>query len=167
MSKPKRNGKDAKHGSKREITRTAYQMPTKTESDANQTMSFAETYEINRENTLVSQAGLITAVFSFSTTALFTVWQVGLDELDAIPDVAIHIAMGVITFLLLLSMLFAVLALYQIIDTSKIKPDNIDVIKNNNNVMVRRIKASIRLFLWALAFVFLVAIVFGLCFYCC
>ena len=52
-----------------------------------------DSYELQREGTLITQAGLITAVFSFSTTALFTVWQVGLAELERIPDMWIHLCM--------------------------------------------------------------------------
>lgn len=71
-----------------------------------------DSYELQREGTLITQAGLITAVFSFSTTALFAVWQVGLAELERIPDMWIHLCMGFITFLLLLSMFAAVTCLH-------------------------------------------------------
>ena len=79
----------------------------------------AEQYELNRENTLVSQSGLTTAIFSFFSTALFTVWQIGIAELERVPDYQIHLSMGIITFFLLLSMLFSVLALFQVVNTRK------------------------------------------------
>ena len=124
-----------------------------------------EEYELNRENTLVSQAGLITAVFSFSTTALFTVWQIGLDELEKIPDAVIHVVMGVISIFLLLSMGSAVLALSKIINTSKTKDITIEYIKDNNNKMVCLIQKSIKLFLTALFVVFISAILIGAYYY--
>lgn len=122
-------------------------------------------YELNRENTLVSQSGLITAVFSFSTTALFTVWELGLNELERIPDYLIHLSIGIITFFLLLSMLFAVLALSKIINTQKTPKISIEYIKVNNNKMVTRIKISIAFFMIALLTVFVSAISLGIIYY--
>lgn len=122
-------------------------------------------YELNRENTLVSQSGLITAVFSFSTTALFTVWELGLNELERIPDYLIHLSIGIITFFLLLSMLFAVLALSKIINTQKTPKISVDYIKVNNNKMVVRIKISIAFFMIALLTVFVSAISLGMVYY--
>lgn len=122
-------------------------------------------YELNRENTLVSQSGLITAVFSFSTTALFTVWELGLNELERIPDYLIHLSLGIITFFLLLSMLFAVLALSKIINTQKTPKISIEYIKVNNNKMVTRIKISIAFFMIALLTVFVSAISLGIIYY--
>lgn len=122
-------------------------------------------YELNRENTLVSQSGLITAVFSFSTTALFTVWELGLNELERIPDYLIHLSIGIITFFLLLSMLFAVLALSKIINIQKTPKISIEYIKVNNNKMVTRIKISIAFFMIALLTVFVSAISLGIIYY--
>ena len=124
-----------------------------------------EQYELNRENTLVSQAGLITAVFSFSTTALFTVWELVLSELEQIPDYLVHLAIGTITFFLLLSMLFAVMALCKLINTNKKTKLTVEYIKKNNNKMVNCIKISILFFLIALMLVFLSAIAVGAYYY--
>ncbi len=124
-----------------------------------------EQYELNRENTLVSQSGLITAIFSFSTTALFTVWELGLNELERIPDYLIHLSIGIVTFFLLLSMLFSVLALAKIINTQKIQKISIEYIKANNNKMVVRIKISIIFFMIALFTVFVSAISLGIVYY--
>lgn len=123
-----------------------------------------EQYELNRENTLVSQSGLVTAIFSFSTTALFTVWELGINELEQIPDYLVHLSIGTITFFLLISMLFSVLALFQITNTKKQKI-SIDYIKNNNNRMVRLIKVSIIFFVIALFLVFASAILLGTYYY--
>lgn len=135
---------------------------TKTELYGKQSIS--DQYELNRENTLVSQAGLITAVFSFSTTALFTVWEIGIAELDRIPDWLVHVVIGIVTSPLLLSMLFSVLALFQIINTEK-KPISIKYIKVKNNRMVKLIKISIIFFILALLLVFVSAICLGIIYY--
>lgn len=122
-------------------------------------------YEVQREGTLITQAGLITAVFSFSTTALFTVWQVGLAELERIPDMWIHLCMGFITFFLLLSMLESVIGLLKAIKINIKKEVVISNIKDNNDKIAKHLKRAICLFIAAIAFVFIVAFVLGTIYY--
>lgn len=123
-------------------------------------------YELQRESTLVTQAGLVTAVFSFSTSALFTVWQVGLAELERIPDIWIHFCIGIITFFLLLSIWAAVKGLYLAINTDD-KSENISIsdIRKNNNAIVKNIKRAIVYFMIAISLVFLCAITLGVVYY--
>lgn len=124
-----------------------------------------DSYELQREGTLVTQAGLITAVFSFSTTALFTVWQIGLAELDRIPDMWIHLCMGIITFFLLLSMLEAVRGLYIAIYTNGKKEISTLKIQDNNNKIVRHLRKAIRFFMHSIIAVFIGAIFLGTKYY--
>ena len=69
-------------------------------------------YEQSRESSLVTQAGLQTAIFSISTGGLFSVWRIVLEYITWIPKKYVHLAIAVVTFFLLLSLLFAVLALF-------------------------------------------------------
>ena len=124
-----------------------------------------DSYELQREGTLITQAGLITAVFSFSTTALFAVWQVGLAELERIPDMWIHLCMGFITFFLLLSMLESVIGLLKAIKINIKKEVVISNIKDNNDKIAKHLKRAICLFIAAIAFVFIVAFVLGTIYY--
>ena len=124
-----------------------------------------DSYELQREGTLITQAGLITAVFSFSTTALFAVWQVGLAELERIPDMWVHLCMGFITFLLLLSMFAAVTCLHKAINTNRKKGLSISDIRKNNNSIVKRIKIAVYLFEFSMLSVFVCAIALGVKYY--
>lgn len=112
-----------------------------------------DTYELSRENSLVTQAGLQTAIFSISTGGLFSVWRMVLEYATWIPDYWVHFAVALVTFFLLLSLLFAVLALFLVTNTDKQKVSNA-YIKANNNRRVRRLKISVVFFLIAISLVF-------------
>ena len=119
--------------------------------------------ELLRESSLITQAGLATAAFSFSSTALFTVWRVGITTIKNVPKGVIHICIGIITSLLLFSMYFSINALLQ----SKYKNYREDYsrLKNSNDRRYENIRISI--ILWRIAFflVFLVIVFLFLTYY--
>ena len=118
-----------------------------------------ESYELSRESTLVTQAGLQTAIFSISTGGLFTVWRTVLEYATWIPDYWVHFAIALVTFFLLLSLLFAVLALFLATNTDKHKV-TYEFIKKNNNRRVKRLKISVIFFLIAIGLVFALVFTF-------
>ena len=121
-------------------------------------------YELTRESSLVTQAGLQTAVFSISTGALFTVWKTVLEYIKEIPPFWVHFAIGLVTFFLLLSLFFAVLALFLVIDTDK-KIATLALLKENNNRRVRRMKISLWCFFIAIGVVFISVFIYVPVFY--
>lgn len=128
-----------------------------------------EEYEIRREDTLVTQAGLMMAVFSFSTTALFTVWQVGLQYISRVPEWIMHLGIGIITSFLLVSILFSVLALFRPkrdFEHGNILADVGAIAKSNRNKAIM-IKLSIIFFIVALSLVFIEATLIATIYYLC
>ena len=121
-------------------------------------------YELSRESSLVTQAGLQTAIFSISTGGLFSVWRIVLEYVAWIPDCWVHFAVALVTFFLLLSLLFAVLALFLVTNTDKHIISN-EFLKKINNHRVRRLKTSVVFFLIAISLVFILVFTYIPVFY--
>ena len=119
--------------------------------------------EIKYEATLISQASFMAAAFAFSTTSLFAVWRMGIDNIKTIPNKYIHFDIGLITLFLLLSVFFSVKALMPS------KADNyredISIFKQANKKRSKCIKCAIRFWFIAAGLVFLSVIVFLCVFY--
>lgn len=123
-----------------------------------------ETYELSRENLLVTQAGLQTAIYSFSTSALFTAWRMLIDHFVQIPKRWVHFIVGLVTLFLLLSLLFSVTALFLTPNTRK-KEITYEIIKNNNNRRVIRLKTSLSFFFVAIFIAIIGSFIFGFIYY--
>lgn len=128
--------------------------------------------EFQREASLISQAGFMTAAFSFSTTALFSVWQIGLDYVDTVPKGIIHICVATITLFLLFCILFSVKALAQGKSARKSLEEEGDYktglthkLKESNNKRYKNIYRAIISWYTALAFVFLAIAFLALYYY--
>lgn len=119
--------------------------------------------EHNRENSLNTQAGFMTAAFSFSTTALFTVWQIGLNYIKSVPNNAIHLSVGIVTLFLLLSMLSSISALLHSRD--KTYHEQLASIIKSNDKKYKRIRRAIVFWYIALFFVFFSVIYVAYVFY--
>ncbi|WP_026395147.1 hypothetical protein [Acetobacterium malicum] len=71
---------------------------------------YALDLEIKREESLITQANQMTTAFSFSTAALYILFQIGLEHYNQLTKDYLLYAVALITFLLLLCLLFAFLA---------------------------------------------------------
>ena len=66
--------------------------------------------EMKREESLIAQANQMSTIFSFSTAALYILFQIGLEYYSKLSAVFLIIPVASITFFLLLSLLFSFLA---------------------------------------------------------
>ena len=119
-----------------------------------------ETYEISRESTLITQAGLQSALFSFLTSAVFTAWPMGIEYFTRIPKRWFHFLAGVVTFCLVLSLLGSVLALFFTPSTRK-KEITYEIIKKNNNCRVTLLKGSLAFFVISILIIIFASWIIG------
>jgi len=71
---------------------------------------YALEMEMKREESLIAQANQMATAFSFSTAALYILFQIGLEYYPSLSSTFLVIAIAPITYFLLLSLLFAFLA---------------------------------------------------------
>jgi len=117
--------------------------------------------ELQREFSLITQAGFMTAAFSFSTTALFAVWQMGVNTVDTVPKGVLHLSIGVILFFLLICILFSTLALLQ---SKELDYYNDPIkLKKSNERRYKKIKISIMF--WIISWVLVIFTVLFLALY--
>lgn len=69
--------------------------------------------ETKREDSLISQAGHMATVFSFSTAALYILFQIALEHYKSLSPLFLVLVVAPITVLLLLSLLFSILATWR------------------------------------------------------
>jgi hypothetical protein len=129
-------------------------------------------YELQRESSLINQAGFMTAAFSFSTTALFSAWQIGLEHVDTVPNGVVHICVGLISIFLLLCILFSVKALLQsktirisLEKKGSVSFDYLQQLHDSNNQRYNNIHISIIFWYFSFIFVFLVIAFLALYYY--
>jgi hypothetical protein len=69
--------------------------------------------EVRREESIISQAGQMLTTFSFSTAALYLLFQIALDKYPVLSNKFLIISVGSITVLLMVSLFSAMLSLWR------------------------------------------------------